>query len=136
MKKYLLDTNVISELSRSAPNPNVVKFVSELNKAWLSIITLHELNYGLKLLPKGNRRSQLENSIAIFIEQYSSFIIPIASEEAEISATLRAKARQAGKPCHLADSLIAGTAKVHHLTVVTRNEKDFKYFGIEVKNPW
>ena len=97
---------------------------------------MHELNYGLNLLPAGKRRAKLEYSIANFIEQYGTFVIPIEHQEAQTAAILRAEARKIGQPCHLADSLIAGTAKVHNLTVVTRNEKDFKHFGIEVKNPW
>ncbi len=136
MKKYLLDTNIISELAKPSPHQNVVDFVIALDKAWLSIITVHELNYGLNLLPKGNRHTQLEDSIAMFIEQYAAFIIPIEHKEAQAAALLRAEARKAGKSCHLADSLIAGTAKAHGLIVVTRNEKDFKEFEIEVKNPW
>lgn len=136
MKKYLLDTNIISELAKPSPHQQVVDFVIALDKAWLSIITVHELNYGLNLLPKGNRRTQLEDSIALFIDQYAAFIIPIEHKEAQAAALLRATARKAGKPCHLADSLIAGTAKAHGLIVVTRNEKDFKDFEIDVKNPW
>jgi len=136
MKKYLLDTNIISELAKPTPHQKVVDFVMGLDKAWLSIITLHELSYGLNLLAKGNRRAQLENSIAVFIDHYATFIIPIEHKESQAAAYLRAKARKIGKPCHLADSLIAGTAKAHDLTVVTRNEKDFKHFGIAVKNPW
>jgi len=136
MKKYLLDTNIISELAKPSPHQTVVDFVIGLDKAWLSIITLHELNYGLNLLPKGKQRSQLEESIALFIDHYATFIIPIDHKESQAAAHLRAKARKAGKPCHLADSLIAGTAKAHDLTVATRNEKDFMHFGIAVKNPW
>lgn len=136
MKKYLLDTNIISELAKPSPHQNIVDFVIALDKAWLSIITVHELNYGLELLPEGNRRAQLEATIATFIEQYAAFIIPIEHKEAQAAAILRADARKAGKSCHLADSLIAGTAKTHGLTVVTRNEKDFKDFGIGLINPW
>lgn len=136
MIKYLLDTNIISELAKPSPSKNVVDFVIELDKAWLSIITVHELNYGLKLLPQGNRRTQLKTSVTTFTNQYSDFIIPIQHSEAQAAARLRAGVRKAGKPCHLADSLIAGTATEHGLTVVTRNEKDFNAFGIGVKNPW
>jgi predicted nucleic acid-binding protein len=136
MKRYLLDTNIISELGKPSPHPNIVNFVSALDTLWLSIITVHELKYGLNLLPEGNRRLELEATIGAFIDQQARFIIPIQDQEAEAAADLRAMARKIGKPCHLADSLIAGTAKAHDLTIVTRNEKDFKYFGIEVENPW
>lgn len=134
--KYLLDTNILSELAKPSPNQKVIDFVISLDKAWLSIITLHELEYGLNLLPEGQRKTQLSHSISTFLDQYTTFILPLEKQEAKIAAEIRAIARKAGKPCHLADSLIAGTAKAHGLCVVTRNEKDFIDFGIEVKNPW
>ncbi len=136
MKKYLLDTNVISELGKQEPNQSLVSFVSSLDRAWLSTITIHEIEYGLNLLPEGNRRSQLEESIVTLMSQYAAFIIPVNHEEAEAAAVLRATARKAGKTAHLADSLIAGTAKVHGLTVVTRNIKDFEILEVDVENPW
>jgi len=136
MKKYLLDTNVISELGKSEPNIQVVNFVSGLDRAWLSMITVHEIEYGLNLLPKGSRRSQLERNINSLMLQYAAFIVPVNYEEAEAAAILRAKAKKVGKPSHLADSLIAGTAMVHGLTVVTRNVKDFVGQEISVENPW
>ena len=136
MIQYLLDTNIISELSKPQPNPNIVKFVLSLDQVWLSIITIHELKYGLSLLPEGNKRTQLSRAVDDIIQLYANFIIPISDEEASVAATLRAKARKAGKSCHLADSLIAGTAKAHGLTVVSRNEKDFIPFDVDVVNPW
>lgn len=136
MKLYLLDTNIISELAKAEPNNKVVRFVSSLDKAWLSIITLHEIEYGLHLLPKGSRRSQLEKTINTLMSQYHDFIIPIQHKEAVTAATLRAEARSNGRSLPLADSLIAATASVHELTVATRNFKDFEGQGVDVENPW
>ncbi len=136
MKNYLLDTNVISELGKQEPNQPLVTFVLSLSKAWLSTITLHEIEYGLNLLPEGSKRFQLEQSITTLMNQYTAFILPVNHEEAEAAAILRATARKRGKTAHLADSLIAGTAKVHGLTVVTRNVKDFNILGVDTKNPW
>lgn len=136
MTKFLLDTNVISELGKQEPNSLVVIFVAELDKAWLSVITVHELEYGLYLLPKGSRRSQLESSINTLMSRFAPFILSVNYEESKAAAVLRATARKEGKSSHLADSLIAGTAMVHGLTIVTRNIKDFEGQGVAIKNPW
>jgi predicted nucleic acid-binding protein len=70
MKGFLLDTNVISELVKPAPNRNVVEFLSTLDNAWLSIINLHEITYCLRLLPKGKRRSELEKKLQALLFEY------------------------------------------------------------------
>ncbi len=136
MTNYLLDTNVISELAKQEPDQQLVNFVLSLSKAWLSTITIHEIEFGLNLLPEGNKRFQLEQSINALMNQYTAFILPVSHEEAEAAAILRAAARKKGKTAHLADSLIAGTAVVHGLTVVTRNVKDFDILGVDTKKPW
>ena len=136
MKGFLLDTNVISELVKPAPNRNVVEFLSILDSAWLSIISLHELTYGLGLLPQGNRRSELEEKLLQLLSEYSDLIIPIDQSEAEQAALFRVQAKQQGRVIHLADALIAGTAKAHNLSLVTRNVDDFFGIDINIVNPW
>lgn len=136
MKGVLLDTNVISELVKPLPNRNVVEFLSTLNNAWLSIISLHEISYGLRLLPKGTRRSELEEKIQRLLSEYSDLIIPIDQSEADQAALFRVQARQQGTVINLADSLIAATAKVHDMALVTRNVDDFSGIDIEIINPW
>ena len=136
MKGFLLDTNIISELVKPAPNRNVVKFLSTLDGAWLSIISLHEITYGLRLLPKGKRRTELEEKIHQLLSEYSDLVIPIDQSEAEQAAIFRVQAKQQGKVIHLADALIAGTAKEHNLSLVTRNVGDFFGIDINIVNPW
>lgn len=136
MKGCLLDTNVISELVKPKPESNVVEFLSTLENGWLSIISLHEITYGLKLLPEGVRRSKLEKKLQQLLSGYTEWIIPIAQPEAHQAAVFRAQAKQQGKVIHLADSLIAGTAKVHNLSVVTRNVDNFDAIDIDIINPW
>lgn len=136
MTKYLLDTNIISELGKPEPQKSVIEFLSDQPVAWLSTITLHELEYGLALLPEGNRSNGIQSIMAELISRYSAYIIPISQAEAQQAALLRAMMEQQGKVLHLADSLIAGTAKVHHLTVATRNVKDFEGLGIELFDPF
>ena len=71
MKGVLLDTNVISELVKPSPDLNVVEFLSTVEGAWLSIITIHEITYGLRLLPKGKCRSELEEKLQQLLFEYS-----------------------------------------------------------------
>ena len=136
MKGFLLDTNVISELVKPAPDQNVIDFLSTIESAWLSIISLHELTYGLKLLPEGNRRSELTEKLQQLLFEYSELVIPIDKPEAEFAALFRVQAKHQGRIIHLADSLIAGTAKAHNLTVATRNVDDFLGIDIDIINPW
>lgn len=133
---YLLDTNILSELGKPQPDPKLLQFVAQQGQTWLSIITIHELEYGLNLLPEGNRRSQLAETIQLLLNQYIAFVLPIQQAEASQAARLRAQAKQQGRMIHLADALIAGTALVHGLTIATRNSKDFENLGVELINPF
>ena len=127
---------MISELVKPAPNRNVVEFLSTLNGAWLSIICLHEITFGLGLLPKGKRRSELEEKLQQLLSEYSDLVIPIDQPEADQAALFRGQAKHQGRVIHLADSLIAGTVKVHNLSLVTRNVDDFIGIDIQIVNPW
>lgn len=133
---YLLDTNILSELCKPQSDPKLIQFVAQQAQAWLSIITVHELEYSLNLLPEGNRRSQLVETIQLLLNQYTAFVLPIQQAEAGQAARLRAQAKQQGQIIHLADALIAGTALVHGLTIATRNIKDFEGLGLNLVNPF
>ncbi|HGG59315.1 MAG TPA: type II toxin-antitoxin system VapC family toxin [Gammaproteobacteria bacterium] len=136
MKTCLIDTNVISELARPKPDRNVIAFLSSLENAALSIISLHEIQYGIGLLPPGQRRAELEQQMARLLSEYGDSIIPVDEREAAYAASLRVQTRQQGKTLHLADSLIAGTAAAHNMTIATRNTPDFDGIGVELVNPW
>ncbi|WP_090181949.1 MULTISPECIES: type II toxin-antitoxin system VapC family toxin [unclassified Duganella] len=135
--KFLLDTNVISEL-RKAPSKahrNVVrwKLSVDARMLYLSAITIHELELGILLLARRDRsggdslRNWLQNQILI---AYAGRIIPVDSIVAQQSAALHASH---SRPW--ADALIAATALVHGLTVVTRNVSDFHATGVKILNP-
>lgn len=136
MTNYLLDTNIISELGRPEPQKSVVDFVASTPIAWLSTITLHELEYGIALIPEGSRQKAIKQVVSELVSAYGDYIIPVEQQEAQEAALLRATMKQQGKVLHLADSLIAGTAKAHNLIVVTRNIKDFEGLGLHLKNPF
>ena len=136
MTGFLLDTNVISELTRPEPDANVVAFLDSQPDLWLCTVVLHELDYGLRLLPAGKRRESLQAAIAALIAAYEDQIILLDRAEAQASASLRAMAKTDGRILHLGDALIAGTAATHGLTVATRNTGDFEGLGVPMVNPW
>ncbi len=136
MTGFLLDTNVISELTRPIPDSNVVAFLNNQPDLWLCTIVLHELDYGLNLLPEGQRRDNLTFAITALVANYEDRIIPLDRAAARAASDLRAKARAGGRVLHLGDALIAGTAASRALTVATRNTADFKGLGVPLANPW
>ena len=133
---YLLGTNVVSELSNDVPNPGVISFLTEQDELWLASIVVHELEYGLQLLPEGQRRDRLYASHAEILAGYSDRMLPLDRAAAESAALLRAEARRSGRTLDLGDALIAGIAKANDLAVATRNVRDFDGLDVEVFNPW
>ena len=132
----LLDTNVLSEAGKPSPNGHVKSFLIGLNDVGISVVSIHEIEYGIVLLPLGQRRSGLEKSMAAVIATFGSRIIPVGEHEARRAARFRAESRRTGRILHLPDALIAATAKEHGLTLATRNICDFEYLGIDVVDPW
>lgn len=136
MSGFLLDTNVVSEMTKSRPSPLVVAFLSRTADLWLASLVVHELEFGLQLAPAGHRRDRLRTGISRFLSAYSYRILHLDRTSAEWAARFRADAVRAGRPPDLVDILIAGIAKAHDLAVVTRNVRDFEHLDIDVINPW
>ena len=136
MSGFLLDTNVVSEMTKETPDPRVVAFLAERRDLWLSVIVVHELAFGLRLLPQGQRRELLEAVLSAFLTRYESRILPLGRSDAEWAAELRAQARLSGRTLDQGDALIAGTAKARGLSVATRNTKHFDYLEVQVTDPW
>ncbi|MCY4547101.1 MAG: PIN domain-containing protein [Defluviicoccus sp.] len=136
MRGFLVDTNVVSEPMRDAPDPRVVAFLSRHDELWLSAIVLHEIAFGLALLPPGRRREAIEAALTAFVALYEDRILPLGRTEASHAAAMRARARRSGRVLDLGDALIAGTAAAHDLAVATRNVRDFQGLGVDVVDPW
>ncbi len=136
MNGFLVDTNVVSELTRQVPNPQVLSFLVEKEELWISSIVLHELNLGVELLPLRSQRDRIHSALSDFIAQYSDRIVPVGDSEAVQAAFFRAQMHRIGRFLDLGDALIAGTAKVNNLSVATRNIRDFEHLAIDVVNPW
>ncbi len=136
MTEILLDTNVVSETMRSEPDSNVLRFLSSDQQFWLSTIVLHELQYGVMLLPLGQRRDQIATAMRSLATLHGDRILPVDREEATAAGELRARARQSGRSLDLGDALIAATATINGLALATRNTRDFVGLDLEVINPW
>ena len=136
MTGFLLDTNVISELTRPQPDSNVIAFLQAEPDLWLSTVVLHEIEFGLQLLPEGKRRERLEQAVSALVEGYADRVIPLERAEARAASALRVQARAQGRVLHLADALIAGTAASHGLTLATRNIADFEGLDLALLDPW
>ena len=136
MNGFLLDTNAVSELTKDVSDSQVVAFLAVQGGLWLSTIVLHELAFGLNLLPLGRRRDRISTALSAFVAGYENRVLPVGRQEAEQAAALRAQARRSGRVLHVSDALIAGTAKVHNLAVATRNVADFDGLEVDLINPW
>lgn len=134
---YLLDTNVISEMRKSNCSQNVKSFTDALHweDMYLSVITMGELCYGIEKLPSGKKKHELSIWLYSKLPQwFNRRIITIDTEILLEWGKLRAKAE---RTLPVADTLIAASAIVHHMVLVTRNIRDFESFdGIDAVNPW
>ncbi len=136
--KALLDTNVISETRRADLDPrilgNMVAF--GLHDAYISVITLGELIDGVRRLPTGARRNELEAWVNGIQTVYSARILPVDIEIARLWGDLSARCRAIGRPLAAPDGLIAATALRHGLHLMTRNTSDFYGTDVLLINPW
>ena len=123
---YLLDTNILSEITKPNPNRNVVKKVIE-NKhiSTIASVTFEEMLYGVKRLPASKKQSDLLSFNINFI-QANYEIIPFDVHASWILSDIRQRLEANGKRAPLADSMIAATAIANNLILVTRNVKDFE----------
>jgi toxin FitB len=131
---FLLDTNVVSEIRRGG-DANVATWSGEVADAdlYLSVLTLGEIRNGIELLR--HRDPHQADVFAVWLEQlrenFADRILSIDGSVAEAWGRLNAPGER-----KTVDSLIAATAVVHGLTVVTRNTKDFEGCGVRLLNPW
>lgn len=134
MNRYLLDTNVVSELRKLRPHGGVTSWVGRLQheQMFLSAVTLGELQAGIERNPRRDKAKAEE--IEAWVDQLaeSHQILPMDSRCFREWARL-----MEGRPSEIIeDAMIAATARVHRLVVATRNERDFRNFAVEFINPF
>ena len=134
----LLDTCVISELIKPAPDPVVFAWTGNTPEGacFLSAVTLGEVMDGIWRLPAGKRRSRLEAWFEGLLARYQARIIPVDAAVARKWGRLAGELARRGATTSMADGLIAATALVHGQKLATRNIADFRPFEVEIVNPW
>lgn len=135
---FLLDTNAISEPKRARPDSGVVGWLGEqlLSDLHLSVLTVGELRRGVVRLEPGRRRDDLDFWLGELILRYEARILPVDLEVTERWASMAEANRAAGRVSDMTDELIAATAHVHGLTIVTRNVRHFEHSGCRLLSPW
>jgi toxin FitB len=132
---YLVDANVLSEPTRPAADPKVVEWLRRHERELaVDPIILGEVRLGILLLHKGKRRTRLEAWFDAGVERLHC--LPWDAQTGLRWAQLLAHLRAAGRAMPIKDSLIAATALVHGLTVVTRNRADFENAGVKIVDPF
>ena len=136
---FLLDTSVISELVKKNPHGPVIHWISEQDESllFLSIITIGELEKGIAKLPASARKSKLQTWVRRDLAgRFGARVLPIDIQTATRWGALAGESEKRGKPLPVIDSLIAATALLHDLAVVTRNTEDFERCNVTCINPW
>ncbi len=137
--KFLLDTNVISELVAKQPNPRVVQWIDSLdpNSVYLSVITIGELRKGIEKLPDSKRKDALRMWLNDdLLIRFSGRILALDIPVMLTWGILVGQLERTGQPLPALDSLIAALALHYWSTLATRNEGDFRAAGIALLNPW
>ena len=136
MSGFLLDTNVVSEMTKADPYPVVAELMATRRDLWISVIVIHELRYGISILDEGRRRTELNMWLSEIMDRFKGRVLSLDQQSSELSASLRAQARRNGRTLNLPDALIAGTAATRAMTLMTRNVRDFRGLDIDIVNPW
>lgn len=137
--KALLDTCVISELISKQPNPKVVEFVDSLEPedVYLSVITIGEIVKGVEKLSKSRRKMDLQAWLKDdLLVRFEGNIVVLDTDVLIEWGKLTTRLESAGKTMPAIDSLIAATALVKKMTLVTRNVSDFEATNVDILNPW
>lgn len=136
---YLLDTNVVSEWIKPRPDSGLIRWTHTVDedRTYVSVITIGELRKGAERMPAGRRRERLREWLGDELSvRFERRILPVDYETGDAWGRMMARTEIDGRRVGSKDGLIAATAEVHGLQVVTRNVKHFEPTGVPVHNPW
>ncbi|EJC63938.1 putative nucleic acid-binding protein [Rhizobium leguminosarum bv. viciae WSM1455] len=137
--RLLLDTNVLSEVTRPRPDARVLEWLDSLDedRSFISTVSIAEIRRGVALMESGRKRDARAEWLAQDLPQrFEQRVIPVDQPVAIAWGDLLGLAKRSGRGLSSMDGLIAATAIAHDLTLATRNIKDFEGFGIELVDPW
>lgn len=137
--RLLLDTNVLSEVTKPRPDIRVLEWLDGLDedRAFISVVSIAEIRRGVALMDNGRKRDALAEWLAQDLPQrFERRVIPVDEPVALAWGDLMGAAKRSGRGMSSMDGLIAATAIARQLTLATRNIKDFEGLGIELFDPW
>jgi predicted nucleic acid-binding protein len=134
----VLDTNVISELMRPAPDLQVQNWVREVPPAtvYTASVTLAEVRFGIARLPAGRRRTLLADAADDVFDKFANRVLPFDGAAADQYGDIVVKREQAGAPISGFDAQIAAICRSRRATLATRNTDDFSRLGLDLIDPW
>ena len=135
----VLDTNIISEVMRPAPELKVMAWLRQQPLTTLAVttVTMAEIHYGLERLPAGRRRQTLEARFQMFIERgFDQRLLFFDDLAAVAYGKIVANRVRQGRLIEAFDAMIAAIAQVNHATVATRDVSGFEHCGVDIINPW
>lgn len=133
----IIDTNVVSELMRAAPTPNVAAWaVATDSQLFLTTLTIAEIRYGIARLPDGARKQNITSAADRILTTFSHRIVPFDLAAANSYGDLVARCGAQGRPISVFDTQIAAVCQAHSASLATHNVKDFEATGIAVIDPW
>jgi predicted nucleic acid-binding protein len=135
----LLDTNVISDLIKPRPSVALRRWIDERSEEslYLSVLTLGEMRQGIEIAKADRkRRAKLEQALADFAARFAGRVLAVDALVAETWGEISGRTRLRGETVSAVDALIAATAIVHRLVVVTGNVRHFVPTGAQVLNPF
>jgi len=134
----VLDTNVVSELMRPDPAPQVAAWVRDRDRRELrtTVITLAEIRYGIARLPDGRRKQALLTTADEIFRTFEDQVLPVDATAAEQYSVIASTRERSGKPIPGFDALIAAVCRSHGAALATRNLPDFDDTGVELVDPW
>ena len=135
----MLDTNVISESLRPAPESRVLDWINTqaIETLYLSAISVAELRFGAALLPPGKRKTKLRNNLENkLLPLFTGRVLPFDFAVTEAYAEVMSRARMSGQSISTADGYIAATAAANKMIIASRDTSPFAAAGLEVINPW
>lgn len=136
---YLLDTCVISELVKSEPSANLLQWFSSQDEdaLYLSVLSMGELERGVEKLPTSRRKTRLSQWVRQDLaKRFEGRLLSLDLQVAQRWGAMVGASERKGRPLPVIDSLIAATAIVHGLSVVSRNVADFERCGVSCVDPW
>lgn len=138
MSPIVLDTNVISDLMRRAPDERVENWVSRLSPAAVctTSVTLAEVRVGIARLPSGRRRALLADAANDVFATFADRVLPFDAVAASRYADIVVEREHAGAPISGFDAQIAAICRTHRAALATRNTDDFDQLGLDLIDPW